>query len=305
MEKACPDAWLINFTNPSGIVTEAVLRHTNVKCIGLCNVPINMEREILKTLGADEKRVRCVFAGLNHLSFIGKLYLDGRELLSAKNGLPGMGGNIVQNIAGPQIPAEMIDALGFIPSPYLKYFYLERDMLKEEMDKFKETGKTRADEVMETEELLFQKYGDPTLNEKPEELMKRGGAYYSEAAVSLMNSIWNDSRKVHVVNTANRGAIEGLPGDAVVETNCLIGKDGAVPLVYGALPPAISGLVHQVKAYERLAIEAAVEGDPAKVVLALVNNPLVRDMKTAGAIFGDLLLANKDHLGYFKEAGAK
>lgn len=305
IEKICPDAWLINFTNPSGIVTEAAGRYTGVKCIGLCNVPINMEREIIKALGMDKKKVRCVFAGLNHLSFIGRLYVDGKELLSAKNGLPGMGGNIVQNIAGPQIPPEFINALGFIPSPYLKYFYLEREMLDEEMDKFRQTGKTRADEVRETEELLFQKYSDVTLNEKPEELMKRGGALYSEAAVSLMNSIWNDSREVHVVNTLNRGAIAGLPNDAVVETNCLIGRDGPVPLTYGALPAPVSGLIHAVKAYERLTIEAAVDGDAAKAVLALMNNPLVRDVNTARAVFGEILSANKEYLCNFKKAGAK
>lgn len=303
METVCPDAWLINFTNPSGLITEAISRYTKVRCIGLCNVPINMEREIAKALGVDKRRVYCAFAGLNHLSFIGRLSVDGRDVLSGRDGLPGFGESIVQNIAGPQIPAEAIEMLGFIPSPYLKYYYLEHDMFKEEMEKFSETGKTRADDVMETESILFDKYRDPALSEKPEELSKRGGAYYSEAAVSLMNSIWNDLREVHVVNTLNRGAISGLPDDAVVETNCLIGREGPAPLVYGPMPQTICGLVHQVKAYERLTIEAAAEGDPAKAVAALMNHPLVRDMKTAKAVFEEILAANGPYLGYLMKAG--
>lgn len=302
IEEICPNAWLINFTNPSGMVTEAISRHTNVKCIGLCNVPINMEREIIKTLGVDKKRVYCAFAGLNHLSFIGRLYLDGQNMLAGK-AFPGFGGGIVKNIAGPQIPVEAIEALGFIPSPYLKYFYLERDMYEEEMEKFRQTGTTRADDVMETEKLLFEKYRDETLTEKPEELSQRGGAYYSEAAVSLMNSIWNGLREIHVVNTLNQGAISSLPADAVVETNCLIGREGATPLAYGPLPDSISGLVHQVKAYERLTIEAAMEGDTAKAVIALVNHPLVRDLKTAKALFEEILISNKPYLSKFIKAG--
>jgi 6-phospho-beta-glucosidase len=305
IQDVCPEVWLINFTNPSGIITEAINRHTGVKCIGLCNVPINMEREICKALGMDKKQVHCHFAGLNHLSFIGKLYVNGNDMLQSKRGLPVIGESVVKNITGPNIPADVIEAFGLIPSPYLRYFYLERDMFKEEIEKYKQTGKTRADEVVETEAVLFEKYCDESLTEKPEELSKRGGALYSEAAVALMNSIWNDSGDMHVVNTPNRGAITDLPFDAVVETNCIIGKQGAMPLAYGPLPGQISGLVHQVKAYERLTIEAAVSGDAKKAVIALANNPLVRDVKTAKAMFTDLLMANMEHLGVFAKAGVK
>lgn len=304
MEEACPDAWLINFTNPSGIITEAVSRYTSVKCIGLCNVPINMEREVIKALGMDKSRVNCRFAGLNHLSFIGKLYVDGKDMLLSEGGLPRLGVNVVKNISGPDIPTDMIDALGFIPSPYLRYYYLERDMLSEEIEKYRQTGKTRADEVMETETALFEKYSDEALAEKPEELSKRGGALYSEAAVALMNSIWNDNGEIHVVNTVNRGAITDMPFDTVVETDCVIGRNGATPLSYGPLPLQISGLVHQVKAYERLTIEAARSGNAKKAVLALANNPLVRDVKIAKAMFADMLSADKEYMDIFAKAGA-
>lgn len=305
MQDVCPGAWLINFTNPSGIITEAICNNTGVKCIGLCNVPINMEREICKALGLDKKRVHCRFAGLNHLSFIGKLFVDGQDALLPGGSLPRIGESIVKNIAGPGIPADVIDALGLIPSPYLKYYYLERDMLDEEMEKYKQTGKTRADDVMETEAALFEKYRDETLAEKPEELSKRGGALYSEAAVALMNSIWNDSGDIHVVNTMNCGAITDLPFDAVVETNCVIGKHGAAPLAYGPLPENISGLVRHVKAYERLTVEASISGDAQKAVIALASNPLIGDVKLAQALFADILSANTNYLDAFVKAGVK
>jgi 6-phospho-beta-glucosidase len=298
IQQECPGAWLVNFTNPSGIITEAILSHTDVKCIGLCNVPINMEREICKALNMDRPRVRCMFAGLNHLSFIGKLFVDGQDVLLSGD-LPRIGERVVKNITGPEIPADVIDAFRLIPSPYLRYYYLERDMFEEEMEKYAQTGKTRADEVRETEAVLFEKYRDEALAEKPEELSKRGGSLYSEAAVALMNSIWNDSGEMHVVNTLNRGAITSLPYDAVVETNCIIGRHGATPLAYGPLPKQISGLVQHVKCYERLTIEAALSGDVKKAVIALASNPLVRDVKLAKALFEDILAENKEYLSAF------
>ena len=299
IERLCPDAWLINFTNPSGIVTEAINRHTNVKCIGLCNVPINMETAVSKFTGIDKARLRCQFAGLNHLSFIGKLFVDGKDLLAQKGALTVNIGSVVKNIEGPDVPPELIDALGFIPSPYLRYYYLEHDMFDEETKKYNESGKTRAGEVVDIESALFEKYRDENLAEKPKELEKRGGALYSEAAVSLMNSIWNDTGDIHVVNVRNRGAIEGLPDDAVVETSCVITKSGATPLIYGAMPKTIDGLVHQVKAYETLTIDAAVSGDMYTAVLALMNHPLVRDVNTAKALFEDIVMENAEYLGNF------
>lgn len=298
IEQICPDAWLINFTNPSGIVTEAINKYSKVKCIGLCNVPINMEREICKCLGASKSRVQCQFAGLNHLSFIGRLFVEGEDLLLKRNSSQFLKNRIVKNIKGSEIPADFVNSLGFIPSPYLKYFYLKDDMLREEMDKFNALGITRADEVKEIEMRLFDKYKDINLIEKPEELAERGGALYSEAAVCLMNSIWNDKRDVQVVNTLNRGCIPELPDDVVIETNCLISRTGAAPIVYGYLPDAIKGLVHQVKAYEQLTIEAAVTCDKEKAVIALANNPLVLDVKKAQDIFIDILKTNMKYLNF-------
>ena len=300
MEEVCPDAWLINFTNPSGMVTEAVHKHSKVKCIGLCNIPINMERAVCSYLGADKSRVNCSFAGLNHLSFIGKVCLDGRDILVNLAGTSTSTGIPVRNIPGIDLPVNFTAILGVIPSPYLKYYYLEKQMLQEEKEKFDATGKTRADEVMEVERKLFEIYADVNLYTKPKELSERGGALYSEAAVTLMDSIWNNRSDIQVVNTVNSGCIPELPADSVIETNCVINRGGATPLVYGPLPDAMRGLVQQAKAYEQLAIEAAVGGNRDKAMLALINNPLIHDVSTAENILKDILDENLEYLPAFR-----
>lgn len=303
IERICPDAWLINFTNPSGIVTEAIHRHTNVKCIGLCNVPINMENAIMKEAGVDASRLHCRFIGLNHLSFITNVYLDGKDILGSILESPKVAGEIVKNIPNIKWASEFIKSLGMIPSPYLNYFYFEKQMLEEEKERIKKGIGTRAEEVMGVEKELFQLYKKEELNEKPEQLSMRGGALYSEAAVSLMDSIWNNRSDIHVVNTTNRGSIIDLPEDAVIETNCIINSEGAHPLAYGHLPLNIRGLVQQVKAYEELTVEAAVSGDRGIALMALMNNPLVHDSETAQLLLDDMLAAHREYLGYFGEAG--
>lgn len=293
MEQLCPDAWLINFTNPSGIVTQAVCSHSRVRCVGLCNVPINMQREAANVLNLPMERVDCRFAGLNHLSFIGRLYVDGKDLLQTPAARQMLRRSVVKNIPDVALPEAFIAGLGFIPSSYLKYFYLERQMFNEQRQHLDETGHTRADDVMEVEHRLFERYRDPDLDTKPEELSKRGGAMYSEAAVSLMQSIWNDTGDVHVVNTPNRGALPELADGAVVETNCIIRRSGATPLSYGRMPLSIRGLVQQVKAYEDLTVQAAVEGSREKALLALMNNPLVHDAAEANTLLEELITANQ------------
>jgi 6-phospho-beta-glucosidase len=303
MEEACPEAWLINFTNPSGMITEAVHKHSKVNCIGLCNIPINMERAVCGFLGADRSRVNCSFAGLNHLSFIGRLRLDGRDVLKDLSGTSAAAGVPVKNIPGIDLPAGFAAILGVIPSPYLKYYYLERQMFREEREKFDTTGKTRADEVMEVEKRLFEIYADASLYTKPAELSGRGGALYSEAAVALMDSLWNNRSDVQVVNTVNGSCIPELPADSVIETNCVVTRGGAVPLVYGPLPAALRGLIQQAKAYEQLTIEAAVGGDRDRALLALLNNPLVHDLSAAENILKDILEEHAEYLPAFRKRG--
>lgn len=303
IEELCPEAWLINFTNPSGIITETVLKHTKTKCIGLCNVPIHMTMNIAKILEVEPKDIFIDFVGLNHLlwgkkvwhkeqdvtSKIIEAFLDGESLT-------------MKNIADLKWDGEFLRALNMVPCPYHRYYYMTDTLVKEEK-LLVDSGKgTRAEQVQEVERVLFKKYSDPSLDVKPKELEKRGGAYYSEAAVSLISAIYNNKREVHVVNTRNNGAIYQVPEDSVIEVNCLIDSRGATPLSYKErLPVEISGLIQQVKSYEILAVEAAVKGDINKALMALVANPLIPSVDTAKSLLKDLLEINKDYLPQFME----
>lgn len=294
MEEICPEAWLINFTNPSGIITAAVTKHSRIKCIGLCNIPIHMERAITGLLGVDPSRVYCRFVGLNHLSFIRNIYLDGRDITDEIIRRVTEDAPAVRNIPDIEWSAELIAALRLIPSPYLKYYYQTNAMLSEQR-KAMEAGRNRARAVMEIERELFELYRDPSLAEKPAQLSQRGGAYYSEIAVSLIDSICHNTSRDHVVNTVNRGAIPDLPDESVVETNSVVNQAGAHPLACGPLPLTVRGLIAQVNAYEELTVAAAVSGSRALALAALVNHPLVRDASIAGDLLDRIIEA---HPGY-------
>lgn len=300
MEELCPNAFLINFTNPSGIVTEAVLRHTRIKCIGLCNCPVNMSFDAAKRLGVNEADLDCRFIGLNHLSVMNHAYLDGRDrigdVLSVANS-----DSVVKNINKDEEMDELAAELGFMLSPYLQYYYMERKMLREEKEQAESPEGTRADQVAAVEKELFAAYSDPKLCTKPEALSKRGGSRYSEAAINLIDSIYNDKGDVQVVDVQNNGLIPQLPPDAVIETNCVIGKDGALVMRDNSVPCEILGLIEQVKAYERFTIEAAVTGDRKKALIAFLNNPLVHDVNDAQAALDEMLEQNREYLPAFFE----
>ncbi len=303
IEELCPEAWLINFTNPSGIITETVLKHTKTKCIGLCNVPIHMTINIAKILEVEPKDIFIDFVGLNHLLWGKKVWYKEQDVTSKiiEGFLDGKS-LTMKNIVDLKWDGEFLRALNMIPCPYHRYYYMTDTLVKEEI-LLVDSGKgTRAEQVQEVERVLFKKYSDPSLDVKPKELEKRGGAYYSEAAVSLISAIYNNKREVHVVNTRNNGAIDQVPEDSVIEVNCLIDSRGATPLSYKErLPVEISGLIQQVKSYEILAVEAAVKGDINKALMALVANPLIPSVDTAKSLLKDLLEINKDYLPQFME----
>ena len=302
MKELCPEAWLINFTNPSGLVTEAVLKYTDIKCIGLCNVPIHMKMDISSMLEADSKDIFVEFAGLNHLVWGRKVWHKGMDvtrlvLEKLQNGAE----LTMKNITDLKWPKEFLNALNMIPCPYHRYYYMTDRLLKEEKELAAKDGKgTRAEQVKAIEDRLFELYKDPNLNVKPAELEKRGGAYYSDAAVSLISAIYNDKKEIHTVNTRNNGIIKGIPDDAVIEVNCMIDSRGAAPLrLTEHLPPEVLGLIQGVKAYEILAVEAAVKGDRNKALLALSNHPLVPSVEAAEGLLKDLLDINKEYLPQF------
>jgi 6-phospho-beta-glucosidase len=301
IEELCPEAWLVNFTNPAGMVTEAILRYSNIKkVVGLCNVPIGMRMGIAKSLNVEPERVQVNFAGLNHMVFGLDTFLDGvsvqsqviEAMANPENALT------MKNISGLSWEPDFIRGLGVIPCGYHRYYYKSDEMLQEEVEKAATEG-TRAEVVQKLETELFELYKDPTLDIKPPQLENRGGAYYSDAACSLINSIYNDKRDIQPVNTRNNGAIASIPDDSAVEVNSVITKDGPKPISVGDLPVAVRGLVQQIKSFERVAAEAAVTGDYNTALLAMTINPLVPSDTVAKQILDEMLEAHKEHLPQF------
>jgi 6-phospho-beta-glucosidase len=301
IQELCPNAWLVNFTNPAGLVTEAILNYSGYKkVIGVCNVPVNMKISIAKLLNVPVEAVDIKIAGLNHMSYGLDVFVNGESRLS----------EVIELLADTKIQMSMknivplpwnpdfIRALGVIPSPYHRYYYKTKEILTAELSDY-EKGRTRAEVVKELEEGLFEQYKNPNLNVKPPQLEKRGGAYYSNVACSLISSIYNDKKDIQILNVRNDGAISDLPEDAVVEVNCVVTKQGPIPLTVGRLPIAISGLIQQIKSFERVAIEAAITGSYEKALLALCIHPLITSEEVAKKILDELLEVHKPYLPQF------
>ncbi|MFC7394449.1 6-phospho-beta-glucosidase [Scopulibacillus cellulosilyticus] len=302
IEELCPDAWLINFSNPAGLNTEAVLRYSNIrKVVGLCNLPIGMRMNVAELLNINVDRVHIDFAGLNHMVFGLNVYVDGIKVTDKviDKMTSGEQTETVKNIPDFQWEPEFIRALGFLPCPYHRYYYQTSVMLEDQVEAYKKNG-TRAEVVKKLEAELFELYKDPNLDVKPPQLEKRGGAYYSDAACNLIYSIYNDKRDIQTVNVRNNGAISGIPEDSAVEVNCVITKEGPKPIAVGNLPVPVRGLVQQIKSFERTAAEAAVTGDYHKALLAMTINPLVPSDAIAKQILDEMLEAHKDYLPQFK-----
>lgn len=297
MEEVCKDAWLINFTNPSGIITEAILKNTRVKCIGLCNVSINMRYDAAERLSVSPDELDCRFIGLNHLSVMNHAYYQGKDRILDAVSVENTE-SVVKNIQKDAEMDAVAKELGCLLSPYMQYFYTEKEALQhEKMEAIGLTG-TRAAQVKEVEKNLFECYKDVNLREKPAALAKRGGARYSMAAICLIDSIYNDTNDVQVVDVFNNGIIPQLPDNVVIEVNCRIGRNGATPLA-SDVPASVLGLISQVKAYEEYTIEAAITGDRNKALIALLNNPLIHDVRDAKGILNELLEAHRAYLPAF------
>lgn len=300
IEALCPDAWLINFSNPAGMVTEAVLRYSNIKkTIGLCNVPIGMRMGVAEMLAVDPSRVQIDFAGLNHMVYGLEVYLDGKVITeTVLDKLTNGAGMTMKNIVDLGWEKDFIQALGILPCPYHRYYYQTSKMLEEEQKDLEEKG-TRAQVVQKLEKELFKLYSDPALTTKPPQLEERGGAHYSDAACSLIHSIYNDTQDIQPVNVRNNGAIASIPDDSAIEISCVITKEGPKPIGIGDLPVPVRGLVQQIKSFERVAAEAAVTGDYQKALLAMTINPLVPSDTIAKKILDEMLEAHKDYLPQF------
>ncbi|MCG0275945.1 MAG: 6-phospho-beta-glucosidase [Thermosediminibacteraceae bacterium] len=298
IEELSPDAWLINFTNPSGIITETVLKHTKVKVVGLCNVPVNMIHHVAKACRVEMERIYIQFAGLNHLVWGLRVYLDGEDITKKLIEQLSSESMTIKNIPGFEWDKDFIKSLGMLPCPYHRYYYMMDKMLEEEKRQAANEG-TRGEVVKKVEQELFELYRNPELAEKPPQLEKRGGALYSYAACNLISSIVNNKKDIQVVDVKNDGAILDLPENVVIETNCVIDKNGAHPLSVGRVPARIRGLMQVVKAYEELTIEAGVYGDYNAALQALTIHPLVPSAEVAKKILDDILNENKEYLPQF------
>ncbi|MGO2265377.1 MAG: 6-phospho-beta-glucosidase [Vagococcus salmoninarum] len=303
MKELCPNAWLINFTNPAGMVTEAVLRYGNWdKVIGLCNIPVNAVFEEADILERDQKDLFFQFAGINHLHWHTVTDNKGQnltdELIRRMYGKDSDGKSIVANISDNRLHFEQVENLHMVPCPYHQYYYMTDVMLAEELADFKNNG-TRAEKVKKIEAELFDLYKDPELDHKPQQLAERGGARYSDAACEIINSIYNDKRTVMTVSTRNNGTITDLPADCAVEVTALITGNGPVPFTFGSFGPEIRGLLQVMKSMEELTIKAAVTGDRGTLLQAFTVNPLVTSGNVAKVVMDDLLEAHKEHLPQF------
>ncbi|MBF4692161.1 6-phospho-beta-glucosidase [Fusibacter ferrireducens] len=302
MKIYCPDAWLINFTNPSGIITEAVIKSFGwQKCIGLCNVPeISMMKEP-EILGKKRAELTFRFAGLNHFHWHKIFDDEGTELTgkmisninTKNNGTPA-------NIYSAKFSLEMLKSMNLIPCGYHRYYYNAKEMLKHALEEFAEGG-TRAEQMFEVESTLFALYKNPDLCTKPDQLEKRGGAYYSNAACDCISAIYNDKKLHMVVSTQNKGAIPCLDPKSIVEVSSIISASGAEPIAWGEMRSAERGWLQLMKAMEECTIQSAITGDYGMALEAFALNPLIESGEEAKAVLDELLVAHEKYLPQFRD----
>ena len=299
IRRLAPQAVLVNFTNPSGLVTQALAKYApEVTAMGVCNGPITTKMGILNRLeqqigqSIDPRRAELNELGLNHLSWFRGFTLDGEDIWP----------QVLRMVVGelrtetdPEWDARTVEVLGMIPNHYLTYFYhTDRALAKQA-----KWPPSRAEEVMEVEKDLLRQYTDPALTEPPADLMKRGGAYYSTVATQLLNTHFNDLGETHIVNVPHAGAVPGWPADWVLEMACRVDRGGAHPLPAEPLPPSCFGLLAQVKAYELLTVEAAVHGDRDAAYQALLANPLGPKADKVQEVLDDMLETHRAYLPQF------
>lgn len=305
MAVRCPGAWLVNFTNPSGLITEALQRHGRGRFVGLCNYPLTLKMNAAKALDVDEARVTLAYFGLNHLSW-SRVLVDGadrtEELIEIMIAQPAH-----RELSGFAYAPERLRALGLIPSGYLRYYYETERMVRE----LRKAPQTRGELVREVEARLLAQYADATITAKPPELQQRGGAWYSTAAVRLIRDLWQGEGREHILNVPNRGALPFLPPDDIAETPVrvdaghltvrpvLAERDGGYYVGEHRAPDEVISLIRRVKQYEVLAVQAAVERSRALARQALAAHPLL-DGKHAviPVLMDDLLAAHREYIGW-------
>jgi len=284
MTEICPEAWLINYTNPSGIIAEALGKHSDVRYAGMCSGPMGWSEAILHLMGVDPARGNVAWVGLNHLGFATQVWVDGRDATE----------QAVEAVADHwSIDGEWLRTLGAIPASYLEYYYHSPSVIAEARTP---GHRTRGEQVKEIEAELLKAYADPELDEKPDLLEERGGGGYAKLAMSVMRNIHHNLGGRQVLQVLNQGAVDGIPPDASVEVECVIDRLGPHPLRFGEIPLPIRGLIQAVKAYESLSVQAAVEGSRRVAMQALMAHPLVPSWEVAKPLLDELLTANQHWL---------
>lgn len=287
--RVAPKTLLLNFTNPSGIITEAIAKYSKIKVIGLCNIPWLMHEDLSRALGAQRSSVELEYIGLNHFTWVYGIKVHGKDRL---DNLLSKSGRLTKDRY--KFSRELITNIRAIPSPYLQYYYDTEKMLVT-----MQSSPSRAREVMRIEQELLLLYQNPKLVNKPKALMQRGGAYYGEAATSLLSNIAEKKKEIHILNLQNNGRFNWLSDTAVIEAPWKIGNDGFKAVKMHPVSPHIQGMIARLKAYEELTIEAAVKGDRSLAFQALITNPLIGSAPKASAVLEDLLKINRQYLPRF------
>ena len=301
IEELCPNAWLINFTNPAGMVTEAIIRYTNFrKTIGLCNVPIGMVAGFAKLLDVDASRVTMEIYGSNHNIFATDVFVDGESVFEVllKKYIESKENATMRNIDALEYSKDLITGLRAIPCPYHNYYFFTKEQLDAQLKEYKENS-VRGEVVKKVEEELFELYKDVNLKDKPKQLEQRGGALYSDAACNLITSLYNDTGDIQYVNIANNGTLTNLPDESSIEAACHITKEGPKPIPLGEIKPPLNANIQVIKTFERLVCEAAVIGDRSAAIAALNVNPLCPSDKLANIVFDELYEAHRKYLPQF------
>ena len=294
VQELAPNATFLNFTNPAGLITQALISNfPKLNIVGLCNVPWNTRIEIAEAMNTDFAKVQFDYVGLNHLSWVRGVSIDGTDVSAAA--IKAFRGLTIDKAKPGDSPAwtqSDIDTIDAIPNYYLLYYYQTQNWIN-----YQKNHDTRASEVIKIEDELIEKFKDIDLVVKPEELMKRGGAYYSDSAAELMADICADAGTIHIVNTRSHGAVPGMKADEVMELPCIIDGAGATPIPTSAMRPDVNALVRTVKDFELLTIRAAVDGDEDSALRALITNPLGPDLSDAPAVWRRLQEEHRGLLG--------
>ena len=288
MKKHCPKAWMINYTNPSGMIAEALSRYSDIHAVGLCAGGIRPAQQLAIAAGCAEEDIRYDYFGLNHLSFAHNFTIKGEpvdeELL--KKTLISRHDTVTETFA---------NQLKMFPSSYMQYYYRTQNRY----DHITGAEKTRGEQVLELEKIIYDAYADPNCDDEPKELALRGGGGYSQVAIGVLEAIYTNKDKWMVCNVPNQGTIRCLPDNAVIETGCIVNASGIKPLPQESFPKMVWGLICAVKNYEQLTVEAAVTGDRGLALAALAAHPLVRDVDRAIPLLDELLEANRQYLPNF------